>query len=75
MFKSTGKALFITFLDAITSFVGLAFANHMGLAMLGKVVILGLTTCTIAGTLFLPSVMTLYAKRKSGGTLATAKDS
>ncbi|MCE9625005.1 MAG: MMPL family transporter [Deltaproteobacteria bacterium] len=75
MFKSTGKALFITFLDAITSFVGLAFANHMGLAMLGKVVILGLTTCTIAGTLFLPSVMALYAKRKPTGTLATAKAS
>jgi hypothetical protein len=64
LFKSTGKALLITYLDSTTSFIGLAFANHQGLAQLGKVVILGLTTCTAAGILFLPAVMEMLIRVK-----------
>jgi hopanoid biosynthesis associated RND transporter like protein HpnN len=64
LFRSTGKALLITYLDTITSFVGLAFANHRGLAQLGRVVILGVTCCTAAGILFLPSIMVLMIKRR-----------
>lgn len=64
LFGSTGKALLITYLDTLTSFVGLAFANHQGLAQLGRVVILGITCCTAAGMLFLPSIMVLIIKRR-----------
>ncbi len=63
LFKSTGKALFITYLDSVTSFVGLAFANHQGLASLGQIVVIGLTCCTVAGIFFLPAVMSLVARR------------
>ncbi|MCC6272073.1 MAG: MMPL family transporter [Deltaproteobacteria bacterium] len=63
LFKSTGKALIITYLDSVTSFVGLAFANHQGLASLGQIVVIGLTCCTIAGIFFLPAVMSLVARR------------
>jgi predicted RND superfamily exporter protein len=64
LFGSTGKALLITYLDTLTSFVSLAFANHQGLAQLGRVVILGITCCTAAGILFLPSIMVLIIKRR-----------
>jgi hopanoid biosynthesis associated RND transporter like protein HpnN len=64
LFQSTGKALLITYLDTLTSFVGLALAAHQGLAQLGRVVILGITCCTVAGILFLPSVMTLIIKHR-----------
>ncbi|MDX1386538.1 MAG: MMPL family transporter, partial [bacterium] len=64
LFQSTGKALLITYLDTLTSFIGLALASHQGLAQLGRVVILGITCCTIAGILFLPSVMVLIIKQR-----------
>jgi hopanoid biosynthesis associated RND transporter like protein HpnN len=70
LFKSTGKALFITYLDSITSFIGLAFANHQGLAHLGIVVILGLTTCTLAGFLFLPAAMLLIQRYRASRALS-----
>ncbi|MFO1463940.1 MAG: MMPL family transporter [bacterium] len=65
LFKSTGKALLITYLDSVTSFLGLAFASHRGLALLGQVVVLGLTCCTIAGIFFLPAVMSILVRRRS----------
>ncbi len=64
LFKSTGKAVMITYLDSVTSFIGLAFASHQGVAQLGKVVILGLTCCMLMGMCFLPAVMALYIRRK-----------
>ncbi|HKY64326.1 MAG TPA: MMPL family transporter [bacterium] len=64
LFKSTGKAVLITYLDSMTSFVGMAFASHQGLAQLGKVVVLGLTCCMFMGMFFLPAVMSLYIRRK-----------
>ncbi len=70
LFKSTGKALFITYLDSVTSFIGLAFANHQGLAQLGKVVILGITCCTMAGFLVLPAIMLLIIKYRHGRAIA-----
>ncbi len=64
LFGSTGKALLITYLDTMTSFVGLAFANHQGLAQLGRVVILGISCCTFMGILLLPGIMTFIIQRK-----------
>jgi len=63
LFKSTGKALIITYFDSVTSFIGLAFANHQGLSQLGKVAILGLTCCTLAGFFFLPALMQFVIRR------------
>ncbi|HCU25168.1 MAG TPA: hypothetical protein DF383_09125 [Deltaproteobacteria bacterium] len=65
LFHSTGKALLITYLDQMTSFVGLAFASHQGLAQLGKIVLLGLTSCTAVGIVLLPAIMTLLTKKVS----------
>lgn len=65
LFRSTGKALIITYLDTLTSFVGLALANHQGMAHLGQVVLLGITCCTLCGMLFLPAVMTLLINRQN----------
>ncbi len=70
LFKSTGKALVITYLDSMTSFIGLAFATHQGVAQLGKVVVLGLTTCTMAGFLVLPAIMLIIARRKAETVLS-----
>lgn len=64
LFKSTGKAVLITYLDSMTSFIGLAFASHQGVAQLGKVVVLGLTCCMFMGTFFLPAVMALYIRHR-----------
>lgn len=64
IFRSTGKALLITYIDSVTSFIGLTFANHQGLAQLGKVVVLGITCCTVAGFLFLPAVMLWIVRSK-----------
>ncbi len=64
LFQSTGKALFITYLDTLTSFFGIAIAQHQGLAQLGRIVILGITCCTIIGVLFLPSIMVMIINRK-----------
>lgn len=74
LFQSTGKALLITYLDTLTSFVGLAVANHQGLAQLGRVVILGITCCTGVGILMLPAIMVLMMKRRAKKTLQTASD-
>ena len=62
LLKSTGKALLITYFDSITSFLGMAFARHQGLAELGQVVILGLTTCTLAGVILLPALLKYVLK-------------
>ncbi|MCE9624438.1 MAG: MMPL family transporter, partial [Deltaproteobacteria bacterium] len=62
LFRSTGKALIITYLDTLTSFLGLAVAHHQGMAHLGQVVLLGITCCTVCGVLFLPAVMSLMIK-------------
>lgn len=63
LFQSTGKALFITYLDTLTSFFGIAIAYHQGLAQLGRIVILGITCCTLIGVVFLPSIMVLIIKK------------
>lgn len=72
LFGSTGKALLITYLDTLTSFVGLAVANHQGLAQLGRVVILGITCCTAAGILVLPSIMSLIIRGRGGNLVKKA---
>lgn len=65
LFRSTGKALIITYLDTLTSFLGLALANHQGMAHLGQVVLLGITCCTICGVLFLPAVMNILIQSRA----------
>jgi len=66
LFRSTGKALVVTYLDTLTSFFGLAIASHQGMAKMGQVVILGITCTTFCGMLVLPAILSLIIKRRTG---------
>ncbi|MCB1215048.1 MAG: MMPL family transporter, partial [Deltaproteobacteria bacterium] len=60
---STGKALLLTYLDTLTSFLGMALARHQGLASLGQIVLIGITCSTIMGLIFLPPVLLRLSKK------------
>jgi hypothetical protein len=58
--KSTGKAVFVSGLTAISGFGSLIIGQHRGLRSLGELMSLGIATCMIAGLTFLPAVLVLW---------------
>ena len=70
--KSTGKAVLVSGLTAITGFGSLILARHQGIQSLGFVMSVGIATCMIAGLTFLPAVLTLLARR--GWTIKRPND-
>ncbi|MEP6663325.1 MAG: MMPL family transporter, partial [Verrucomicrobiota bacterium] len=60
--KSTGKAVFISGLNTIAGFGSLMLAKHQGIASLGFVMAVGVTTCMIAALTLLPALLTLLSK-------------
>ena len=69
--KSTGKAVLVSGLTAITGFGTLILAKHLGIQSLGEVMSVGIATCMIAGLAFLPVVLNVLTRR--GWTLQKKK--
>ncbi len=57
--KSTGKAVLVSGLTAISGFGSLILGKHQGIHSLGLVMAAGIATCMIAGLTVLPAVMSL----------------
>ena len=55
--KSTGKAVLVSGLTAITGFGTLTLAQHNGIRSLGEVMSVGIAACMIAGLTFLPALL------------------
>src|SRR5581483_1080034 len=71
--KSTGKAVLVSGLTAITGFGSLILAKHQGIQSLGLVVSLGIATCMIAGLTFLPAALNILVRL--GWSLSTKRPS
>ncbi len=71
--KSTGKAVFISGLNTLAGFGSLMLAKHQGIASLGFVMSIGVTTCMLAALTFLPALLSLLLR--AGWTLKNKKPS
>jgi len=60
--KSTGKAVLVSGLTALTGFGSLTLAKHQGMQSLGFVMAIGIGACMIAGLTFLPAVLNILAR-------------
>ncbi len=60
--KSTGKAVLVSGLTAISGFGSLILAKHQGIQSLGLVMSAGITTCMLAALMFLPALLNLLVK-------------
>jgi predicted RND superfamily exporter protein len=60
--KSTGKAVLVSGLTTIAGFGSLILAKHQGIASLGFVMSVGVTTCMIAALTFLPALLILLTR-------------
>jgi hypothetical protein len=69
--KSTGKAVLVSGLTALTGFGSLTLAKHQGLQSLGLVMAMGIAACMIAALTFLPAVLNILARY--GWTVAKKK--
>jgi len=74
--KSTGKAVLVSGLTALTGFGCLMLGKHQGLQSLGLVMSLGIGACMIAGLTFLPALLSILArygwnvtKKRLGGAM------
>jgi hopanoid biosynthesis associated RND transporter like protein HpnN len=64
--KSTGKAVLVSGLTTIAGFGSLIVGEHQGIQSLGWIMAVGTATCMTAGLTFLPAVLTLRARGKTG---------
>jgi hopanoid biosynthesis associated RND transporter like protein HpnN len=60
--KSTGKAVLVSGLTALTGFGSLTLAKHQGIQSLGFVMAIGIAACMIAGLTFLPAALNILAR-------------
>jgi predicted RND superfamily exporter protein len=58
MSASTANSVLVDALTTILGFGALMVASHRGLESLGRVLTLGVTTCTVTSLVFLPAVLT-----------------
>jgi hopanoid biosynthesis associated RND transporter like protein HpnN len=71
--KSTGKAVLVSGLTAMTGFGSLILAQHEGIRSLGLVMSLGIATCMLAGLTFLPALLNSLVRL--GWTVQTKRPS
>jgi predicted RND superfamily exporter protein len=62
---STANSVLVDALTTILGFGALMVASHKGLESLGRVLTLGVTTCTITSLVFLPAVITMMRTVRS----------
>jgi len=55
--RHTGRAIVISSLTTMVGFGSLALANHLGLASLGKVLLLGVGSCLVTSIVVLPNLL------------------
>jgi hypothetical protein len=60
--KSTGKAVLVSGLTALTGFGSLTLAKHQGIQSLGLVMAVGIAACMIAALTFLPALLNILAR-------------
>jgi predicted RND superfamily exporter protein len=58
MSASTANSVLVDALTTVLGFGALMVASHRGLESLGRVLTLGVTTCTVTSLVFLPAVLT-----------------
>jgi len=79
MSASTANSVLVDALTTILGFGALMVASHRGLESLGRVLTLGVTTCTVTSLVFLPAVLSWMGPSGSGeegdGTSATSDTS
>jgi hopanoid biosynthesis associated RND transporter like protein HpnN len=61
---STANSVLVDALTTILGFGALMVASHRGLESLGRVLTLGVTTCTVTSLVFLPAVLSILRPRK-----------
>jgi hopanoid biosynthesis associated RND transporter like protein HpnN len=61
--KSTGKAVLVSGLTAMTGFGSLILARHQGIQSLGLVMSIGIAACMVAGLTFLPALLNILFHR------------
>jgi hopanoid biosynthesis associated RND transporter like protein HpnN len=61
--RSTGKAVLVSGLTAMTGFGSLILGRHQGIQSLGLVMSIGIATCMVAGLTFLPALLGLLVRR------------
>jgi hopanoid biosynthesis associated RND transporter like protein HpnN len=61
--RSTGKAVLVSGLTAISGFGSLILAKHRGMHSLGEVMALGIAFCMIAALTFLPAILNLIGRK------------
>ncbi len=66
---STANAVLVDALTTILGFGALMVASHKGLESLGRLLTLGVTTCTITSLVFLPAVLGLLRPGSSAAAL------
>jgi len=62
--RFTGKAVLLTSLTTIIGFGSVATASHRGLASMGLVLVIGVSTCFITSAFLLPAIISLKDKIK-----------
>ncbi|MBI2341979.1 MAG: MMPL family transporter, partial [Deltaproteobacteria bacterium] len=55
--KTSGSAALMSSLTNIFGFLGLVFANHLGLASIGKLAIVGMSACLFTTLIYFPAMM------------------
>jgi hypothetical protein len=63
--RSTGKAVLVSGLTAISGFGSLVLAKDQGIHSLGYIMAMGIAMCMIAGLTFLPALLNLLGRRHS----------
>ena len=63
---STANSVLVDALTTILGFGALMVASHRGLESLGRVLTLGVTTCTVTSLVLLPAVLRLLGDRVGG---------
>jgi hopanoid biosynthesis associated RND transporter like protein HpnN len=60
--KSTGKAVLVSGLTALSGFGSLTLGKHQGIQSLGLVMSIGIAACMVAGLTFLPAVLSVLGR-------------
>jgi hypothetical protein len=61
--RSTGKAVLVSGLTAMTGFGSLILGKHQGIQSLGLVMSIGIATCMLAALTFLPALLNILVRR------------
>jgi hypothetical protein len=64
--RFTGMAIFLSAATTMVGFGSLALAQHRGAASLGLVLLFGVGACLVTSTLFLPALLALLKRMRSG---------